>query len=1046
MKPRSLVLLLLIMLFGLSNAQYFGKNKVHYKNFKWFFIQSTHFDVYFYPGGEKLAEFVAETAENAYKQLKRDFAYELRERVVIIVYKSHNDWQQTNVVISYLEEGVGGVTELYKNRVVVPFEGLYDQFRHVIHHELVHAMVNDMLYGGNINSLIMGQVAPLPLWANEGLAEFESVGWNTKTDMIVRDAVLTGYIPPVQYLQYILAYQGGNSVYRYIAETYGREKIGEILHKARGKVGFQQVLKSAIGLDYKELTKRWHRYLRKKYYPEVANRQVPSEFSEQMTDHEKWKNYLNVSPTITPQGDKIAYISDRSGYQNIYLKSAIDGKELKTLVKGQRSESFEELHFLRPGMSFSPDGTQLVFAAKSGPWDALYIVDVKSGKIKKYLTHLDGAFTTSWSPDGEKIAFVGNKDGQSDIYIYNLKEGTVQPVTNDIFTDDQPSWSPDSRYLAFVSDRGDYLSQDQIPADFDMARHDFEDRDIYIVDLQSGKIQRKTNTVWEEDFPIFSPDGRKLAFTSDENGIFNLYIENLETGEYHAVTNTISGIFQINWDKTASKLVYSTFYHGGYDIYVIDSPLELKPVQLKNTEFVNEMRSGQLPVYAVNWQPPAETEKGAEKESGKKAEKKAQKPPKLEGAQPVDLSHYVFGKYQPRNKRKSPREIEIPEEKSRDESGKYKVRKYKIKFSPDYVTGAAGYNTFFGLQGYTALAFSDLLGDHQIFLTTNLWADLRNSDFALQYYYLKRRLNIGVGGYHLVYLFNDYWYGFMRYENFGGVITASYPFNRYNRLDMSLLSFNVALEYLDFPIPTDRVNTVIPEASYTHDNVLWGLRWGILAPVSGSRYKFTLRASPDIGKNSRDFRTLEFDYRKYFMLSPKYQFAVRMTAGASFGRNSQQYFLGGVDNWINRKFNGDLRIQRIDDVFFSQFITPLRGAYYYSRIGNRFFLTNLEFRFPLIEYLKLGFPPISLFNIRGNLFLDVGSAWYNQGDWYSLSSFRGTYQNSRGQTAFRDLAAGYGIGARVYFIGFLLRYDLAWPLDYDRSGKPIHYISLGLDF
>jgi hypothetical protein len=125
-------------------AQGFGQNKVQYKDFNWRFIQSEHFDVYFYDGGYDIARFTAEVAESAYVAIQYDFQYDLVERVSIIAYNSHNDWQQTNVVNAYLYEGIGGVTELFKNRVVVPYEGSYSQFRHVIHHELVHAIMNDM--------------------------------------------------------------------------------------------------------------------------------------------------------------------------------------------------------------------------------------------------------------------------------------------------------------------------------------------------------------------------------------------------------------------------------------------------------------------------------------------------------------------------------------------------------------------------------------------------------------------------------------------------------------------------------------------------------------------------------------------------------------------------------------------------------------------------------------------------------------------------------------------------------------------------------------
>ncbi|MEJ2048949.1 MAG: biopolymer transporter Tol [Calditrichota bacterium] len=1037
MNSKSLFSILLILISSSLVFGQFGQNKVQYKNFEWYYIQSKHFDVYYYEGGKELAEFTAEIAEKAYEQISRDYSYDIKERIVFIVYKSHNDWQQTNVVLSYLEEGVGGVTELYKNRIVVPFEGSYEQFRHVVHHELVHGVMNDLLYSGSIQSLVMGEVVPVPLWVSEGLAEFASVGWQTQTDMIVRDAVQTGYIPPVQYMEYIMPYQAGNSVWRYIAETYGRQKIGEILNKSRGRVAFQNVLKSAIGQDYEGLTEKWHRYLRKIYAPEENNRMVPKEFSKQLTDHKKLNNFLNLSPAISPQGDKIAYISDRNGYQNVYLMSAIDGKEIKTLVNGQKSESFEELHFLRPGMSFSPDGKKLVMTAKSGAWDALYIIDVNSGDTQKYLMEMDGAFTTSWSLDGNRIAFVGNKNQKSDIYIFDLNTHKVEAMTDDIFTDDQPSWSPDGRYIAFVSDRGDYLSNDELPADFKMSEYDFHYRDIYILDTQTKSIERRTNTPWEEAFPIFSPDGKKIAFTSDESGIFNVYIQNLETAEYYPVTNIMSGVLQIGWDKEANKLVYTTFYQGGFDIYMLNNPLELKPLKLELTEYATSRESEEVPVYATNWydQHPEEQQK------------KEEQPKELEGEQPADYSRYVFGSYRTSELPKKRKKVTLPEEKLMDENGDYRARKYKVKFSPDIVTGAAGYNTFFGVQGYASFAFSDLMGDHKIFLNASLWADLRNSTFSMLYYYLKRRINIGIGGYHLVYLVSGYYYNsVLRYRNYGGVFILSYPFNRYKRLDLNLIWDNVNLEYLDYYSGVQKVNTVLPEIQYVHDNVLWGVRWGILAPVSGSRYNFSVRFSPKYNSNSLEFTTFKLDYRHYFMLSQKYQFAVRGYFGASFGKNATQFFLGGMDNWINYKYVAQKRVGTIEDVFYSDYITPLRGAIYYERVGNRFFLVNMEFRFPLIEYLQLGLPPISLFNIRGSAFLDFGSAWQQSGNIWNLDGFRGVSRLPNGQRQFQDLLSGYGIGARVYFIGILLRFDVAWPNNYFHSGGPIYYWSLGLDF
>ena len=75
--------------------------------------------------------------------------------------------------------------------------------------------------------------------------------------------------------------------------------------------------------------------------------------------------------------------SNKNGEMGIYIISMIDGKFVKKIISGNKTSEFEELHILKPGISWSSDGNKIVFAAKSGKSDALFIF----GHIKKrYLT------------------------------------------------------------------------------------------------------------------------------------------------------------------------------------------------------------------------------------------------------------------------------------------------------------------------------------------------------------------------------------------------------------------------------------------------------------------------------------------------------------------------------------------------------------------------------------------------------------------------------------------------------------------------------------
>src|SRR5690606_26362764 len=130
-----------------ASAQ-FGMNKVQYYTFEWSYYQTEHFDIYFTQGGEPIARFAAERIEPMYAKVEKVVGHKLTERVPVIIHNTHAEFQQTNVIPMALHEGIGGFTERFKNRVVLPFEGSYRDFHHVLQHELVHATVFNMLFGG----------------------------------------------------------------------------------------------------------------------------------------------------------------------------------------------------------------------------------------------------------------------------------------------------------------------------------------------------------------------------------------------------------------------------------------------------------------------------------------------------------------------------------------------------------------------------------------------------------------------------------------------------------------------------------------------------------------------------------------------------------------------------------------------------------------------------------------------------------------------------------------------------------------------------------
>ncbi len=1076
-------------------AQYFrfGKNKVQYDAQEWYFVESKHFDVYYYEGGYDLADFTARAAEAAYEQISSLFQHQISDRIPILVYQSHNDFVVTNAVdLPTYSEGIGGVTELFKNRVAIPFTGDYRDFRRVVHHELVHAVINDMFYGGSIQSIIQNNIQlQIPLWFNEGLSEYSALGWDTQSDMYVREAVLEDDLAPIEYLNGYFAYRGGQSVWDYVAEQYGREKIGEILQRIRLTRSVEASFRRATGLSLEELSERWQKTLKEIYYPELAAREDLDEVGKAIITREE--GYYNTSPALSPQGDKVAYITTKGALFDVYLASANDGKVIRKLIDGQNNTQFESLRILTPGISWSPDGQQIAIAVKSGATDAIALVDVNTRATTHYrVPGIDQIISVAWSPDGNRIAFEGSMDAQSDLFVLDLNTRETKNYTNDLFSDHEPAWSPDGSALVFHSDRGPYLELGRYQAgSFEMSEHDYSQYDVYLMKLGQPALERLTyNETWDEEHAKFGADASKVLFISDRNGIPNLYEKDLATGGERPLTDVVVGITQVSLSADGGKAALMSLKEGTPSIFILKTPFERKldrevltpnvwaqrvmqetlkdapaialaPASLRQgNPFIRDATDGlvyarrrdRAPGMLASRSPllsltPERDLTEAPETPLENQDADTPEDSTTYGAVRVDFRNYVFSDAFDEAHRDEVDEIvnRFDPGDNVDEGGRYKPKKYKLSFSPDLVYGTAGYDVLYGVQGVTQMMFSDMLGNHQIFVATNLLIDLRNSDYIIAYNYLPRRIDWSISGFHISRLLPDYRrLSYYRFRQYGGSLSASYPLDKFHRVDAQVNLVGVSQADIGDPSQPSLSRAVFyPSLVFTKDVSTPGF----LFPTGGHRFAFSIAGSPGnvTGEQVR-FMTFIADARAYKSLwRGMYSFAVRGSGGASVGPNQQLFYTSGVQNWINRHFGEEgFPISDISDFIFATPVLPLRGYDINTRNGSQFGLFNAEFRFPLIAALLPGpIPLIPLYNIQGSAFLDAGSIWGGRGADRRFNVFR---KNAEGDRVFDDLLVGAGFGLRTILLGYPVRLDFAWPYDGRSFGARRTYFSIGLDF
>ena len=100
-----------LFLFAAMPAFPFGQNKIVYDQFKWNVYHSTHFDIYFYEEERDALQRVVDSAESAYMELSQKFNYQISKKIPLIFYHSHSAFEQSNVMLNFIPEGVGAFAE-----------------------------------------------------------------------------------------------------------------------------------------------------------------------------------------------------------------------------------------------------------------------------------------------------------------------------------------------------------------------------------------------------------------------------------------------------------------------------------------------------------------------------------------------------------------------------------------------------------------------------------------------------------------------------------------------------------------------------------------------------------------------------------------------------------------------------------------------------------------------------------------------------------------------------------------------------------------------
>ena len=152
--------------------------------------------------------------------------------------------------------------------------------------------------------------------------------------------------------------------------------------------------------------------------------------------HDKWARW-------SPDGKRIAFLSDRSGEDEVWLVDQAGGKPEPITSGGQA---------MRYAPEWSAEGTHLAFSDKDGK---LYVVTLADKKTVQVADDPRGMIRDyAWSPKGAYLAFSMNDASRTrSLHIWSASDGQAHRVTDDVFNEYAPSWSPDAEQLYYLSER-----------------------------------------------------------------------------------------------------------------------------------------------------------------------------------------------------------------------------------------------------------------------------------------------------------------------------------------------------------------------------------------------------------------------------------------------------------------------------------------------------------------------------------------------------------------------------------------------------------------
>jgi dipeptidyl aminopeptidase/acylaminoacyl peptidase len=252
-----------------------------------------------------------------------------------------------------------------------------------------------------------------------------------------------------------------------------------------------------------------------------------------------------VWPRFSPDGSRLAFAQDYGG-----------GEDFDIFIYDLRTGATRNLtpdtpgELINPTFAWSPDGKQIAFVSnRAGAFAAFVITTDGTGEPRRVTQHAYSDYSVEWSPDGKHLAVNGQAKAQTAwTFIVPAEGGEPKVVSGPVGPVDavQPRWSPDGGRLAFASNQPGIYT-------------------IFTYDLATGELRQETDGRREAAEPDWSPDGKRLAFTWNEDGNVDVGVKELETGRTHYLRAALGVHSQPRFSRDGQRL-FCLFNGAGHPL------------------------------------------------------------------------------------------------------------------------------------------------------------------------------------------------------------------------------------------------------------------------------------------------------------------------------------------------------------------------------------------------------------------------------------------------------------------------------------------------